>query len=452
MRDLLVVLIVTGSLPFILARPWLGILMWTWLGYMNPHRLTWSYAYDIPFAQIVGITTLVAFVFAKDKRGIPLNSTTALWIAFVLWFCFTTLFALNPTGGIPDLEKALKIQLFSFLTLMLIRDKQRLHALLWVIVLSLGFYGAKGGLWVLRTGGTSRVWGPSGSFLSENNALALALIMAMPLMWYLYRTLEQRWQRMLMGLLMGLTGFSILGSHSRGAALAGACMLLFLVAKSRKRAGLFVAILLLLPLGVVFMPTQWTERMETIQTYEQDSSAMGRLTAWQFAIELANQRPLVGGGFDTFVEEQYRRFSPALSQRIDERDGRFQGSHSIYFRVLGEHGYVGLALFLLLGLSAYRRASAIARRYGSEPESQWAADLASMIQVSLVGYAVAGAFLGLSYFDLYYQMVGLVIIAGAVVSESQPRHDALPAPLATNTRVDVAEIHKQRRPTTKEPA
>lgn len=55
MRDILVTALILGSLPFILRRPYIGILVWAWVSYMNPHRLTWVFAYDLPFAQIVGV-------------------------------------------------------------------------------------------------------------------------------------------------------------------------------------------------------------------------------------------------------------------------------------------------------------------------------------------------------------------------------------------------------------
>jgi hypothetical protein len=38
-----------------------------------------------------------------------------------------------------------------------------------------------------------------------------------------------------------------------------------------------------------------------------------------------------------------------------------------------------------------------------------------MVQVSFVGYASAGAFLGLAYFDYYYTLVALVILCKTVL-------------------------------------
>ena len=60
-------------MPFILVRPWIGILLWSWLGYMNPHRLSWGFAYDFPFAAVAGAATLVGLVFTRDRRGLPMT-------------------------------------------------------------------------------------------------------------------------------------------------------------------------------------------------------------------------------------------------------------------------------------------------------------------------------------------------------------------------------------------
>jgi len=48
MRDLFVTAVIFGLLPFIFKRPWVGILVWAWLSYMNPHRLAWGFALISP--------------------------------------------------------------------------------------------------------------------------------------------------------------------------------------------------------------------------------------------------------------------------------------------------------------------------------------------------------------------------------------------------------------------
>jgi probable O-glycosylation ligase (exosortase A-associated) len=126
----------------------------------------------------------------------------------------------------------------------------------------------------------------------------------------------------------------------------------------------------------------------------------------------------LGGGFEAFRPEMFAAYAPNPSMVHD--------AHSIFFEVLGEHGFVGLALFLLLGVMTWRSASWIIRHARGHPQKRWAADLAAMVQVSLVGYASAGAFLGLAYFDFYYTLVATVILIRIVLLEqNQPERQAV---------------------------
>ena len=416
MRDLVLMLFVLGSIPSILLRPWLGVLMWSWLGYMNPHRMTWGFAYSFPFAQLTALATLAALLFSDEPKRMPWTGLTVVWMLFIAWMCATTALAIDPGVSVVGWEKAMKIQLFAIITLLVMRDKERIHWLIVVIALSLAFYGIKGGLFSLRRGGEFLVWGPAGSFIEDNNALALALIMTLPLMRYLQSHYENKWIKFGLGVGMLLCALSILTSHSRGAFLAGTAMALTLLFKSRYKFRMFIVLALSLPIMLASMPSHWYERMATIGTFQEDNSAMGRITAWRFAAEMAAKRPL-GGGFGSFLEDNYRRYSPDIAAEIEVRDGRFQGAHSIYFRVLGEHGYIGLGLFLLLGLMGLTTAGWVSRKARGDPEWGWAADLAAMLQVSLVGFAVGGAFLGLSYFDLYYELVAVIVLLRVMVAE-----------------------------------
>jgi probable O-glycosylation ligase (exosortase A-associated) len=168
---------------------------------------------------------------------------------------------------------------------------------------------------------------------------------------------------------------------------------------------MITGVLIVIAVGAVaaIMPQAWYDRMYTIADYEHDASAMGRINAWWFAWNLAKARPLTGGGFETFTPSLFSIYAPNPRQYHDV--------HSIYFEVLGEHGFVGLVLFLALGFMAWRTATLVAKRARQSPELKWLADLVTMVQVSLIGYAAGGAFLGLAYFDLAYHLVAMIVIA-----------------------------------------
>lgn len=158
MRDIIVTLMVFGSLPFILRNAYIGVLVWSWLSYMNPHRLTWGFAYSMPFAQIVAATLLVSLFFSKERKPFPVNGLTVTWLLLLAWMIVTTVFALLPDVAYEQLIKVYKIQIITLLTLVLFGSQKKLDLLIWVIVLSIGFFSVKGGVFTVLTGGAPCLW------------------------------------------------------------------------------------------------------------------------------------------------------------------------------------------------------------------------------------------------------------------------------------------------------
>jgi probable O-glycosylation ligase (exosortase A-associated) len=404
MRSLLVALLIFGSLPLIIARPHVGVLVWSWIGYMNPHRLTWGLAYDFSFAMVVGLVTIVAWLFSREPKTLPWHPLVLLLAVFAAWVSLTTLFAAYPDHAHWKWDLTIKILLFNgFVTLGLITTRERLDALIWIIVLSLGFFAVKGAAFTLLTGGGYRLSGPSGSFIGDNNAFGLALLMVIPLVRYLQLRATRRLVRLV--LLCSIPCFlvAVLATYSRGAVVGLAVTLVALALKSRHRMSLALIVGLAVAGAVQFMPDRWHAHVASIAAYDQDASAQGRLESWRYGLEVARDSPVVGGGFEVF------RGNKATTA------AGYRSAHSIYFEALAEHGYPGLVIFLALGIGAYMTAWSIMRRARDHPELAWAADLAAMVQVGIVAYAIAGLFLNLATFDLYYHLVAIVVIASSLV-------------------------------------
>lgn len=413
MRDLFVAGIIFGLIPFIFKRPWVGILLWSWLGYMNPHRLAWGFAYDFPFSMIVGLVTITAFLFSKEKKEMPWTRETVVLLIFVCWMLFTTFFAFYPDAAWFQWNKVWKIQLMIFLTALIIKDRHQMHWMIWVIALSFGFYGVKGGIFTILNGGAYRVQGPAGTFIGGNNELALALVMAIPLIRYLHLQEASKWIKVGLASAMVLTGVAAIGSQSRGGLVAMAAMGLFLWLKSRNKIVTGIYMVIAVGIMISVMPQEWYDRMNTINTYQEDQSVQGRINAWHTAFNVAKDR-ITGGGFEMWRPSVFRQYAPDPSNVRDV--------HSIYFEQIGEQGFIGFALFMLLGLMAWIRAQQIIKRCKNDPDKKWASDLAAMIQVSFIGYAAGGAFLGMSYFDLPYHLMIILVLAAKFsgMLEKQP--------------------------------
>jgi len=86
MRDLLLLVLVGGSLPVCFFHPYFGVLMWLWIAYFNPHRFTFSYMYDFPIAAAVAVPT-IAGLFLNRKFNRPLFVRENLML-LVLWGWF----------------------------------------------------------------------------------------------------------------------------------------------------------------------------------------------------------------------------------------------------------------------------------------------------------------------------------------------------------------------------
>lgn len=408
MRDILLFAIVGGLLPLALKRPWIGALLWAWLGFMSPHRLTFGFAHDFPFAQLAGAVTLLGLFITKDRRYFPLSGPIVVLILLTLWMCVTSVFALHPDLIGEMFGRVMKIFLMLLVSLTVLYTRRHIELLLWVAIVSLGFYGFKGGLFTLATGGSARVWGPPSSIIFGNNELALALVIIIPLVYYLYSVETNRWRRWALASTALLCAVSVLGSQSRGGFLAISAMAAVLWVRSSKKV-LMLVVLAFMSLALLnFMPESWHSRMETVKTYEKDGSAMGRINAWYMAWNLANDR-FVGGGFELAQPEEFIKYAPDPTNPL--------AAHSIYFQMLGEHGFLGLGLFLLLWFLTWRMAGRIRREAGKFDDTKWMVTLASMIQVSFTGYFVGGAFLSLAYFDLLYYLMGIVVLCNELLKE-----------------------------------
>src|SRR5215470_2378013 len=117
-RDIVLTALIFGTLPFILFRPYLGVLVWTWLGFMNPHPLTWSFAYDMPFAMIVALVTLMGLLMSREPKKIPWTRETILLLVFLGWVLATTINAMYPALAWAKINQFWKILLMVYVTMM----------------------------------------------------------------------------------------------------------------------------------------------------------------------------------------------------------------------------------------------------------------------------------------------------------------------------------------------
>lgn len=409
MRDIVLIIIFAGLLPACMARPWIGVLTWAWLAFMNPHRLTWGFARDLPFAQAVAIATLLGLMMTRERKPLFWTRETALMVILLAFFGLTTAFAWHRDLAWLQLIAVSKIVLMTLVPLMLIYGRQRIHWLLLVVAGSIGFFGLKGGIFVLQTGGVHSIYGPEDSFIADNNSLGLAMVMVLPLLIFLRRDEANIWIRRLLWLTAFFTVISIVVTYSRGALIGLAAVLPFLFMRIKKK---FLLLLLFVPLtyyAIENAPDRLNQRVDSIETANEDQSFMQRIQAWSVAWNVAKERPLTGAGFKLDYTAD-RIWISYADRRYDKWGQSARAAHSIYFQVLGEHGFPGLALYLLLIALTMMRLRKLSKLGDRDPESAWIGNYAAALNIGMIGFIVAGAGLSLAYFDLFLLYVGLSAI------------------------------------------
>lgn len=402
MRDFIVIGAILASLPFCFRKPFIGILLWCIISYVNPHRYSWGFAYNFPVAMLVGATTILGWCFSASKGRLPRQRETYLLLGLWLLFVISTITAIYPESAVGMLEKVSKILLMTFLTLYVVDTRRKFEIFVLVLALSVAVIGVKGGIWGLLTGAQFRLWGPEDSTLGDNNDVALALNMVSPLLLAFTKVYKNKWIRTLFFVVFGLSLFSIILTFSRGGFLGLVAITVGMAWRSPKRFVLIPALIILAPTIYSFLPSHYRDRMQTIETYEQDQSAMSRIITWGVCYGVAKDRPLTGGGFRCLSSEIFQIYAPEFNNNFD--------SHSSYFGILAEHGFLALVLFLALLFSTQWKLTRLQRMARRMPGMGWAQNYASALQIGLFGYMVGGTFLGRSYFDLFYHFVAAAII------------------------------------------
>jgi putative inorganic carbon (HCO3(-)) transporter len=402
-----------------LRRPWIGVMLWTWLSIMSPHRYTWGIAYSAPLAAAAAACTVMGLLMTRERSS-PFKGSPVRWFfAFMIWMTLCWVVGLDPSGDYEQWKKVMKIDVMLLVSLMLLHSRLHIMSLMWVCAGSLALLGSKGGIFTITGGGAERVYGPPGSFIAENNSFALALITIIPLLRFLHLHVQHRVARLGLMAAMLLCAASALGSHSRGALVGISAMALTLWWRGRNklRDGILLVFVAFALVG--FMPEKWSTRMSTIEDYADDSSAMGRINAWWAAWNMARHYPF-GVGFNTSTPELFARFAPFPKD--------IHAAHSVFFQVLGEHGFIGLFLYLGMWLMTWRAAGWLRKQGNLVPEAKWAGDLGAMCQVALIGYFAGGAFLSLAYFDLPYDIMAMVVLTKLWVEKQGWKSEPVDSP------------------------
>lgn len=401
-RGLLLLAFLAALVPLAFAMPYVGALSWAWLSFANPHRETFGYAFDFHIVIGVAIACMAGWFFSRKPGLVLADRTVVAMILFVLWTGLSTAAAFDPAYSFEFFIQTAKSFILAIVLLGLLNNKTRIHALILVIAISIGYYAVKGFGFTLLTGGQFRVLGPDGTQIGDNNDLGLALAMSLPLLNYLRISSRHVIVTGIVTFVMVATLVAIIGTYSRGGLVGLAIVGLIMWFQSRHKIILTVALAGVLIALPTLVPRQWYDRMTTIETYQEDESFSGREQAWKVSTRIALDHPLVGGGF------KVTELAPVFMKYNYDGDIKTgKAAHSIYFQVLGEHGFVGLALYLVMVAIGFLNLWDVMAAAKRREDLRWIRDLAGMMQVAFIGVMSAGALLSMAYYDVFLALLAL---------------------------------------------
>jgi putative inorganic carbon (HCO3(-)) transporter len=416
MRGLVFFLAFISSLPLIFVSPFNGVLIWYVFSLGNFHTLIWGGPFAaLNYAYVIALLTCVSWVFSRaDRVQVPLTPLLLMTLLFALWITITSWFALTPGGAAwvkwLEVEKILSMCVVGYA---LTTTRERVIQLVWAIVLPIGFWGVKGTILSVLRGGAG-IHGADGGMLAGNNEFGVGLLMILPLIFYQWQLATNRHLSRALILMLFLVGLGVLLTYSRGA-LVGACAVgavFWLRSRAKLATGVLIAAVAVSIYSIA--PDAWFTRMSSIQDYQDDGSAQARIWMWKVSLRIAGLHPVTGGGFGI-------TFQPVVTNDMLrgtnlQRMTIPRATHSIYFDVLSEHGWVGLALFAIILVYSGYNCSWLIRRCRDRPDLAWAEALGRAGQAVLVGYATAGAFASLPYLDEYWCVIFIFDAARRLVA------------------------------------
>lgn len=408
MRDLLVALFVIGSLPVSFKRPVAGMMMFSLLAYMRLQDLTWGFARDQRWSFYVALVMFAGFIFQRDKQAPTWNFRTGLLVFMPAWMLVGLVEARGVAYALQStvFVEYIKVVGIAIFTMMVVRRREHLRAIMWVIGGSFAFFGLKNGAATLLSGGSLYINRGPGGMLEDNNDFALGLAMSIPLIVGLATSETNKYYTKWLKVCTPLTFLSIFATRSRGGFLSSAFATFVIVWRSKNRlAGLFLMGLAGV-IGVgVFSNSEMFQRLKTLKNVETDSSATGRLEAWKVAGRMIEDQPIFGVGFNQF-QNAYLTYGARVA---DRKDGS-RVAHNAYLQIWSEGGTpVFMAYFALL-VASILAVQKLRREADRVYERSWIHSYCTAFEGGLVAFMVGSTFLDRAHFDLIYHYFALIIV------------------------------------------
>ncbi|HEY0269941.1 MAG TPA: putative O-glycosylation ligase, exosortase A system-associated [Sphingomonas sp.] len=423
MRDLALVGFLFIIFVLGLRRPFMFVLGYVYIDIVSPQRLSYYLLNSIPISLIFFLAAFLGWLVIDDKRGTRFSSRQLLLVLLLAWAGWTTWNADFPVQALEKWSWVWKSLVFAIFLPLVLRTRLRIEALLLFMILSASSLVITGGIKTLVSGGgygELNLGVADNSNLYEGSTISTVAVAIIPLILFLarYGTIFPReWKVRLYATALIFACLLIpVGTAARtGLICIGALAILML--RDTKRRFLYMAgVAMAVAVAVPFLPASYTQRMHTIQGYQADASAGTRLAVWKWTWDYVQDHPF-GGGFNCYLQNHLtihladtKAAAGGSSTSSAVAYDQARAFHSSYFEMLGEQGWPGFLMWILLNLSGIFQMSLIRRRYRHAGEAEaWIAPLAGSLQIAHIIYMIGSLFVGIAFESFVYMLIGLQI-------------------------------------------
>ena len=399
--DLLVSIVFLLFLGAGLFNPFVALCGVVWVDVVKPQELSYSFLNGQPMSAIVTALCLASLLLNMKKLSMPGAMGTVFFaLLMVVWVTITTYQAGHPEVAWIKYEVAAKTIIISLLFPFVINTREKFECVLWVLAISVGLFIFNAGVKTMFGGGGYAfqvITGAENSGITETSTLAAICVMMQPIYFFLYKyskfAANSKWAKMYLLSMPFIAIIAIIGTFARTGLVSLFVLLGFVFFQSNNKSKLLLYTLFGCILMVPLASDQWFNRMSTITEAGQEDSALGRLLVWRWTIDYAAENPVFGGGFYAYLDNEnelapYTKEGESLFFNNDAK-----AFHSFFFEVLGEHGYVGLAIYLLMIAFAF----AALRKTVKEDADDWSRVLAQAMTGAFLAFLVGGLFVGVAF-------------------------------------------------------
>ncbi len=411
MRDLAFIFFLVALLGLGFRRPFLFVLAYIYIDVVSPQRLSYYLINSVPLSMIAACLAIIGWLVADRKAGMRFSVRQGLIALLLCYTFYTTIHADFPIEAAEKWDWAWKVLAFAIFLPFTLGSRLRIEATVLYLILSAATIIIVGGIKTLLSGGGYGVLNlmvNNNSNLYESSTISTVAIAIIPMILWLARfgtVFPPDWRvKAFAGGLIFACLLMPIGTEARTGLVCIGVLGILMLRDVKRRLVYLTGAALLCAVSIPFLPASFTGRMQTIQGYESDSSANVRLAVWAWTWDYVQEHPL-GGGFGAYRQNKIQVRTVSTQdvggvQTVTARTELDQGRayHNSYFEMLGEQGFPGLILFLLIHGAGLVRLEILRRRYRrAEGEDGWIAPLATALQHFQIIYLIGSLFVGIAY-------------------------------------------------------